>query len=177
MNPVKPRYNLGRWHGHPTVSPAPIAAAIRVARAAGITSGDIARATGIHPSHLRNYAAGRSASGQTEGALLLSSTAERILDALEYLIAQRRNRLNAALGALKRARPLMDSERLPSQPLLDLITRSCGSVKSAVTTGRMSDADRRQLYRYDNVDLGLADRLCLEFGTMLEDVYGMEGAA
>ena len=152
----------------------PVLEAIRAAVRAGISRSELCRHAGVSFSTVDNHFVRRD----RPNLHMATANAERLLDAIEFLVAQRRNRLNTVLSVVKRARPLTDTERLPTQPLIDLVTRSCGSVKSAVTTGRLSDADRRQLYRCDTVDLGLADRVCLEFGKMLEDVYGdMEGAA
>ena len=180
MTPVRPRYNLGRWKGCEAVDPAPLTKALQAARAAGISPSEIARHARMDRSSVSHYTAGRAGNGVSQSTLLLSSTVDRILDAVEYLIAHRRGRLAATLNAVKRARPLLPETRFPTERLRALIARQCGGLQQAVDVGRLTDNDRRQLYRLDTVDLDTADRICVEFGTMLEELYpdlDNEGAA
>ena len=146
---------------------------MQAARAAGISPSEIARHARMDRSSVSHYTAGRAGNGVTPVSVLLVSTVDRMLDAVEYLVSQRRDRLNATLHAVKQARPLLTEPRYPTGPLRALIARDCGAVKTAAQVGRISMADLRNLNR-ETVALDFADRICLEFGVMLDDLYPAE---
>lgn len=170
---VRYRVRVAR-EGPSLVDKGPTIAALRYARAAGITWREMGRASGVAWQQIERI--GNDRYSRT----IARATRDRILAGVSRLLAARAGALEDASSALDFARgaqPVrkMGQELWPTEPLRHVIDRAypLEDRKSGdLAAPPISEADRRYLYRQEMVDTARADRVCVRLGIAPEAVWG-----